>query len=68
MSPREWEHVMVRGTGTVNNKIYDPSGCPGEGAEGDCCSPELSVRYGDADCWGIPKRMQDCRLRVVACQ
>lgn len=68
MSPRGQEHVMARGTGTVNNKIYYPSVSSREGAEGDCCSLELAVRYGEADCWVIPKRMQDWRFRVVHCR
>lgn len=31
MSPRGQEHGMSRGTGTVNNKIYYPSGIPVRG-------------------------------------
>lgn len=46
MSPRGQEHGMAGGTGTVNNKIYYSSGCPREGEDGDCCSMELAVRYG----------------------
>lgn len=46
MSPRGREHGMAGGTGTVNNKIYYPSGRPREGADGDRCSLELAVRYG----------------------
>lgn len=44
MSPRGGEHGMAAGTDTVNNKIYYPSACPGEG-----CSLEAAVRYGGAD-------------------
>jgi len=47
-----------RGTGSVNNKIYYPSAHPGEGADGDRCSLELAVRYGETDFWGIRKRME----------
>lgn len=46
MSPRGREHGMAGGTGTVNNKIYYPSGRPREGADRDCCSLELAVRCG----------------------
>lgn len=46
MSPRGREHGMAGGTGPVNNKIYYSSGRPREGADGDCCSMELAVRYG----------------------
>jgi len=50
MSPRGREHGMAGGTGTVNNKIYYPSGRPREGADGERCSLELAVRYGGG--WG----------------
>lgn len=49
MSPRGGEHGMAAGTDTVNNKIYYPSACPGEGAYRDRCSLEEAVRYGGAD-------------------
>lgn len=57
MSPRGREHGMAGGTGTVNNKIYYPSGRPRERADRDRCSLELAVRYGAGITGGIPKRM-----------
>lgn len=68
MSPRGREHGMAGGTGTVNNKIYYPSGCPREGADRDRSSLELAVRYGGEIAGGIPKRMEEGRCGAVACQ
>lgn len=68
MSPRGREHGMAGGTGAVNNKIYYPSGCPREGADGDRCSLELPVRCGGGITGGIPKRMEEGRCIAVACQ
>lgn len=45
MSPRGRERRIAAETGTVNNKIYYSLGCPRKGADGDCCSLELAVRY-----------------------
>lgn len=68
MSPRGREQGWQGEIGTVNNKIYYPSVRPREGADRDCCSLELDVRYWEADFWGIHKRMEDWRFSAVACQ
>lgn len=50
---------MAGGTVAVNNKIYYPSGCASEGADGDRCSLELAVRYGRGITGGILKMTED---------